>query len=280
MIVKVLIENNLADAALTAEHGLSLYIEENGRSYLLDAGQSGAFVENAENMGVTPESVEVAVLSHGHYDHAGGFGTFLERCPEKKIYAMASAKGKYYSTSGGKLHEIGIPEKVYPAFAENFVWVNGVTEISGGIYLIPHSTKGLESIGERSGLFQNVGEAIVPDDFRHEMSLVFDTAKGLVVFNSCSHGGLLTILREVQEALGDKKLYAFFGGLHMKGTKNGEEICTFSEKEIQELAEAVREMGLQKLHTGHCTGKPGYGLLEKYLGGILGSLSTGEVIEI
>lgn len=280
MIVKVLIENNLADAALVAEHGLSLYIEENDRSYLLDAGQSGAFVENAKNMGVVPEKVEFAVLSHGHYDHAGGFGAFLESCPEKKVYAMESAKGKYYSSSGGKLHEIGIPESVYPGYGENFVWVNGVTEISEGIYLIPHSTEGLERIGERSGLFKGVGEEILPDDFCHEMSLVFDTAKGLVVFNSCSHGGLLIILREVQEVLPEKKMYAFFGGLHMKGTKNGEEICTFSEEEIQQLAEAVRGMGLQKLYTGHCTGRPGYGLLKKYLGDVLGSLSTGTVIEL
>lgn len=280
MIVKVLIENSTSDENFVAEHGLSLFIEEKGKKYLLDAGQSGVFVENAEKMDVSLAEVEFAVLSHGHYDHAGGFGTFLGMCPNKKIYAMNTAKEKYFSTSDGKLHEIGIPENVYPTSAENFYFVGGNTELAKGIYLVPHSTEGLEKIGERSGLYKSVGTEICPDDFCHEVSLVFDTKNGLVIFNSCSHGGLLTILKEVKEYLPGKEVYAFFGGLHMKGTKNGEEICTFSEEEICALAEAVKQQGLQKIYTGHCTGKPGYELLKKYLPEHLGKLTTGAVIEI
>ena len=278
MVVKVLIENNTTDSAFVAEHGLSLFIEEKGKKYLLDAGQSGIFIENAEKLGADLEKVEFAVLSHGHYDHAGGFGTFLELYPYKKIYALEAAKEKYYSTSGGSLHEIGIPENVYPVFAGNFSFVTGVTSLAEGIYLVSHSIKGLESIGERSGLYMGVGEEILPDDFAHEVSLVFDTEKGLVIFNSCSHGGLLKILEEVEAVLPGRKLYAFLGGLHMKGTRDGKEICTFSEEEIQKLAEKVRRMGLSKLYTGHCTGGPGYKLLQKYLPEMVQPLTTGEVI--
>lgn len=280
MVVTVLVENTTADERCKAEHGLSLYIEIGGKKYLLDAGQSGAFAENADRMGVGLSEVEFAVLSHGHYDHAGGFGAFLERYPEKKIYAMEKARAKYCSNSGGALHEIGIPENVYPAYKESFCFVNGAKEIAEGIYIIPHATEGLEKIGKRSGLFQKRGEEIVSDDFAHELSLVFDTEKGLVVFNSCSHGGLSNILREVQVCLPDKEIYAFFGGLHMKGMKNGEEICAFSEEEVRELAKEVKEQGLRRLYTGHCTGGPGYLLLEKYLPEMLGKLSTGAVIEI
>lgn len=280
MVVTVLIENGVSDESFMAEHGLSLFIEEKGKKYLLDAGQSGAFADNAEKLGISLEEVEFGVLSHGHYDHGGGFGVFLEKCPEKKIYAMEKAKEKYYSSSGGNLHEIGIPENVYPAYEGNFCFVSGSVELADGIWLIPHSAKGLESIGERAGLYRMCGGEIVPDDFAHELSLVFDTEKGLVVFNSCSHGGLLTILREVQGHLPDKKIHAFFGGLHMKGMKNGEEICTFSEHEIEQLAEEVKKLGIGRLFTGHCTGGPGYELLKKYLPENLGALSTGTVIEI
>ena len=279
MLVKVLIENSVSDAELLSEHGLSLYIEEKGKKYLLDAGQSGAFIENAEKLGVDLGEVEFAVLSHGHYDHAGGFEAFLERYP-KKIYAMGKAKDKYYSASGGKLHEIGIPKKVYPAYAENFCFVNGAKEIAEGIYVLPHMTEGLEKVGERSGLFCMKGEELVPDDFAHELSLVFDTKKGLVIFNSCSHGGLSNILREVQEYLPGKELYAFFGGLHMKGTRNGEEICTFSEAELALMAESVKRSTLHRIYTGHCTGAVGYELLEKYLPRHLQPLQTGTVIEL
>lgn len=278
MLVKVLIENSTIDTSFVAEHGLSLYIEEEGRAYLLDAGQSGVFMENAEKMGADLGEVSFAVLSHGHYDHAGGFGDFLEKYPDKKLYAMEAAKEKYYSTSGGSLHEIGIPENVYPAYEESFFFVDAAVQIGEGIYLIPHSTGELERIGERSGLYKGVGEDILPDDFAHEVSLVFDTEKGLVVFNSCAHGGLLTILKEVQAYLPDKELYAFFGGLHMKGVRDGEEICTFSEEEIQKLADAVHSMGLKKIYTGHCTGAPGYELLKKYLPSVVNAMATGSTI--
>lgn len=280
MVVTVLVENTMADERCRAEHGLSLYIEEKGKKYLLDAGQNGIFAENAEVLGVDLGKVVFAVLSHGHYDHAGGFGAFLEKYTDKKIYALDKAKDKYYSTSGGVLHEIGIPDNVYPVYKESFCFVNGAEQIGDGIYVIPHTAEGLDRVGARSGLFRKCGDEIVPDDFAHELSLVFDTEKGLVVFNSCSHGGLSNILREVQAYLPDKEIYAFFGGLHMKGMKNGEEICAFSEEEVKSLAKEVKEQGLRRLYTGHCTGGPGYLLLEKYLPEMLGKLSTGAVIEI
>ena len=38
-----------------------------------------------------------------------------------------------------------------------------------------------------------------PDDFSHEQSVVIDTDKGLVIINSCSHGGAVNIINEVKE---------------------------------------------------------------------------------
>ena len=37
-----------------------------------------------------------------------------------------------------------------------------------------------------------------PDNFCHEQSLVLDTDSGLVIFNSCSHGGVVNIINEVK----------------------------------------------------------------------------------
>ena len=48
-----------------------------------------------------------------------------------------------------------------------------------------------------------------PDSFSHEQSLVFDTPDGLVIFNSCSHGGADTIIREVTATFPDKKVKAW-----------------------------------------------------------------------
>ena len=78
MKVSVIIENTSKNEILIAEHGLSLYIEYEGKQYLLDAGATGIFLQNANNMGIDLNNVDYCILSHGHYDHAGGYGAFFE----------------------------------------------------------------------------------------------------------------------------------------------------------------------------------------------------------
>jgi len=75
-------------------------------------------------------------------------------------------------------------------------------------------------------------------------------------------------------------VYAFFGGLHMKGKKDDKEICTFSEEEIQRMVEYLKQNGLNKLYTGHCTGLVGYELIKKYMGENVEYLMTGREINI
>lgn len=278
MKITVLIENT-SDSELVCEHGLSLLIEYRGEYYLLDAGQSGAFMKNAETMGLPVLEAHTCILSHGHYDHAGGFAEYLKENQNAVVYAMKEADRNYYSVSGG-MHPIGIPEQVLPVHQERFRYIDCMTEIAEGMYLLPHRTPGLAEIGKRAGLFRKEGKELVPDDFRHELSLVMDTAQGLVVCNSCSHAGVRNILSEVQMAFPDKKVYAFIGGLHMKGKCGGKEICIFSEAEIMELSGEILKQGICFLYTGHCTGNAGFGLLRKYLGEKVRPLTTGSEIVI
>lgn len=312
MKIKVLIENT-TDSDLSCEHGLSLYIEYKNKNILLDAGSTEAFAENAEQMGVDLAAVELAFLSHGHYDHSGGFGAFIRENKNAPVYAMESAMGRYASASGGSLHEIGVPEPVKEGLKDRLIKIDKVTQVTEGITLVPHNTPGLDKIGERAGLYVRrssvihcdlmqddvvldseperddvalnseperddvamdsdlvLGDIVMnsdltPDDFAHEMSLVLETEKGLVIFNSCSHGGVQNIIREVKEALPGKKIYAYIGGLHMKGKKDGEEICTFTEEEVKALADTISGEEMEVLLTGHCTGEPAIDMLEKYL---------------
>ena len=279
MKVQVLIENE-TDKELISEHGLSIFIEYKDKKILLDAGTTSAFMENAAKMNADIENADFCVLSHGHYDHSGGFAKYLEKNSDKKLYAMNTATEEYYSGSGGHIHEIGIPKEVYPEYKNNFIFMDKPAEISDGIYLIPHSTKGLEKIGERAKLYKKVNDEYMPDDFSHEMSLVFDTDKGLVIFNSCSHSGIVNIMEEIKAYLGDREIYAFFGGLHMKGKKDNKEICTFTEEEIVYMTDYLKANGLKKLYTGHCTGMAGFEMIKRHMGGDVEYLMTGKCVQI
>lgn len=67
-------------------------------------------------------------------------------------------------------------------------------------------------------MYRKVGDQWLPDDFSHEQSLVFSTPKGLVIFNSCCHGGADNIVREVADTFPGQPISAIVGGFHLYDT--------------------------------------------------------------
>lgn len=110
-----------------------------------------------------------------------------------------------------------------------------------------------------------------PDDFSHEQSLVFETEEGLVIFNSCSHGGADNIINEVKATFPDKKVKAIIGGFHLYEKP---------KKEVRELAKRIKNTGIQEVYTGHCTGKKAYRVLKEELGDMVHQLNVGLEIKL
>ena len=279
MKFKILIENTTKDS-LISEHGLSIYIELGDIRILLDSGQSDAFMDNARSMGIDLKEVDFAVLSHGHYDHSGGFDKFLEKYKDIELYAMKDVDLDLYSGSGDKIHYIGVSEELHNKHRDRFKLVDGFKRLRDNVYVVPHNTEGLNEIGKRCKLYKKSGEGFIPDDFSHELSLVIDTRNGLVVFNSCSHGGVINIIEEVKERFPDKRVYAFVGGLHMKGMSDGKEICIYSDEELKELINYLLDNNVNKLYTGHCTGAVAYEKLKLIMQDKIEYIYTGREIII
>lgn len=270
MYAKILIDN-IAAGDFTGEWGLAVWIEYRGRRILLDTGTTGAFAENARKMGLDLSTAEVGVISHAHYDHANGLEAFFRENSRAKVWFRDTSKKRYYGKKEGKYRYIGVDRSIFRKYADRLEFARGNVQIMPGVWLIPHSTPGLETIAARSDLYMRRGLRIQPDAFTHEQSLVFETENGLVIFNSCSHAGPDNIMAEVEHAFPGKRICAFIGGLHLYRLTDGE---------VRDLADRMRKTGITRVCTGHCTGDRGYEVLHEELGDCVQQLYTGMEIEV
>lgn len=271
MKITVLIDN-ISKSELLGEWGLSFYIEYEGKHFLLDTGAGAGFLENAKKIGISLDNVDYGVLSHAHYDHSDGMPVFFAENKKAQFYLRKGSEENCYSRKGFLRYKyIGIRQGTLQNYADRITYVEGDHELTEGVYLIPHKTPGLERIAKRNALFVRDNGKMFPDDFAHEQSMVFDTPKGLVILNSCAHGGTDHIITEVAATFPDKEIYAFLGGMHLYKT---------SGEDVRALAERIRETGIQKVITGHCTGEEGFSILKKELGNRVEQMYCGMEIEI
>jgi len=274
MDITILIEN-LGPETLACEHGLAVHIRYKGHSILLDAGSSGAFADNARTLGVDLAGVELAVLSHGHYDHADGMRAFFEENDSAPVYIRKGARGAYYSMRAGTPKFVGIHRDICRDYAERFVEVEGIRSLMDGVWLVDNPAP--ECGTERAQhLYEKVGEdQFKEDSFAHEHSLVLEGENGLVVFNSCSHAGVANITDHIVRTFPDKPIAAFLGGFHMMGA-TGTDSINCSPDYVRTVADRLRRLNIGRIYTGHCTGMPGYELLKEQLGDCLYYMKTGD----
>jgi 7,8-dihydropterin-6-yl-methyl-4-(beta-D-ribofuranosyl)aminobenzene 5'-phosphate synthase len=103
--ITILVDNQ-AGTGLQAEHGLSLWIEVARRRILFDTGQGTALPRNAAKLGIDLGTAEIAVLSHGHYDHTGGLALVAQHATSLRLYAHPSALLPRHSIRGGVVRDI------------------------------------------------------------------------------------------------------------------------------------------------------------------------------
>ncbi len=278
MKLTALIENK-AGGGLTGEHGLAIHIEYNGKQYLLDTGASDLFLGNADKMGINLADIDTAFLSHGHYDHSGGFEGFFSRNGKAKVYIQNAATDSYYVKIGPFRHYVGIPKGLLDNYDDRFVFVEGDRQIDEGVRLISHKTAGLAAIGKKAHMYRKTRKSFAADDFEHEQSLVFEAGSGLVILNSCCHGGIDNIVKEAREAFDGKEVAAVFGGFHLMGFK-GTSSMSGKPEEVKGLAKRLTALGVKHVYTGHCTGDPAFEILKEELGERLHYFRTGATAEL
>ena len=263
--------DNIASDNLKGEWGISLYIEYGDKKILLDTGGSNLFIKNYEKLGINVADVDYGVLSHAHCDHANGMPVFFKANSKAKFYVNENTAPDCYGKLLFVTFYCGIPKTMMNDYADRIVKVSGCYEITEGVYIVGHRAGGYSEIGKSGHMLRKSAGSFKTDDLSHEQSLVIESDKGLLIFNSCSHAGPKNIISEVRKAFPDKHIYGYLGGLHLWNR---------SEQEIRETAREFKDAKIEYIATGHCTKNRAYGILKEELGERIEQFRTGLVIEI
>lgn len=265
MDLTVLIENLVYQKGLVAEHGLSFYIEEDGKKILFDTGQGGNFIINANKLGIDLSEIEFLIISHGHYDHIGGLHAFLKVNRKAKIILKKQALyPKYKNNEFIGIKDIGLIPRERLELAES------VYPLTKHLFILPDIKCYFEIDTHKDGFFTQSGNEIQPDNFDDELFLCHKNNDQLTILSSCSHNGITNIIETAKNYF-QAKLSNVIGGFHTREA---------TKPEMQHITDYFNNIGLKQLGVCHCTGIDNYYQLKTSCSTITTYLSTGSRLTI
>ncbi len=244
--------------SLIAEPGFSalVRIDSGGRerTLLFDTGVSAnGMVENMRRLGLSPEDIEVIVLSHGHWDHVTGMAGLTRalgrtRLPvtihpefwsRRRITFPSLDPCELPATSRPALEDMGfqIIEERQPSFLlDNAALITGevdrTTEFETGF-------RGHEAL--HAGNWRP--DPLILDD---QALVVRVRDRGLMVLSGCGHAGIVNTVRYARKLTGERRVAAIIGGFHLSGP--------MFEPIIDPTINALVELSPALLVPAHCTG--------------------------
>ncbi len=273
MIIKTLVENTSISEDLGSEHGLSLYIETNGRRILFDVGASGLFLENAKKLNVNIADIDYLIISYGHYDHGGGLRTFLQENKKAEVFLQRLAFEKHYSLGlNDQLKFIGLEEELKQN--RKIVLTSDRFFISKGIQLFSNIFQREPGPISNSGLLMEQNGQRTKDTFSHEQNLIIEEDGKTLLATGCAHNGIVNILKHFHDLKGCMPDYVI-GGFHLSSRSGGNE----SFEAIDQISKYLLNTKA-KYYTCHCTGIEPYNRLKAVMGDSIDYLSAGSKITI
>lgn len=179
MEVKIVFNNDVVSDKFIAGWGFSCLVDNR---VLFDTGEKAEYLfNNMQNLNINISSIEMAVISHDHWDHTGGLWELLEKRKGLKVYACP-----HFSQA--------FKDKVKKLKAE-LIEAEKIIEVTKNIFITGEILKGYSGIPEQA--------------------LTVKTSRGITVITGCSHPGIVRIIEKVKEANPSEKICLVFGGFHL-----------------------------------------------------------------
>jgi len=250
-----ILSSNLANGPTVGEWGLSALVEVDGRCVLFDAGRyPDTVLRNARVLDVDLSCVTDVVLSHFHSDHTAGVLPLLKALrvenpqaflrvhvargfflPRRIPTATGEAERNQMIASRGELEAAGIV----------FVEHAGPSQILPGIWITGPVERLSPERNYPSAIKVKMGNEWIEDYVPESQGLTVIPPRGHIVLLGCGHSGVVNMLSHIRSAIEDLPIHALMGGLHLYEA---------SDETLGWTADKLREIGVEHLMAGHCTG--------------------------
>ncbi|HVV21104.1 MAG TPA: MBL fold metallo-hydrolase [Pseudonocardiaceae bacterium] len=251
-------ERGTTATGLVAEHGFSalVTVTRNDRrtTLLFDTGLSpDALVTNADRLGIDLSTIHSVVLSHGHFDHAGGLAGLARHgvrslpmvvhplvWTRRRLAVPDRPADELPTLSKAALAGEGydVIERRQPSLL-----LDGSVLITGEVDRTTEFEHGMPPAHQAWNGTDWAHDPLVIDD---QALVVHVRGRGLVVLTGCGHAGAVNIVRHAQRLTGVDRLHALIGGLHLGGPA--------FEPVIEPTVAALTDLAPGLVVPGHCTG--------------------------
>lgn len=249
MKVVFLSENKTDRPPYIGEHGLSIYIETDGKKLLFDGGASNLFMKHAKEKKIDLSLVDHAIVSHGHYDHTGGFPDFIELNKTAPIHLHPEGFHEVYGEENGKLDEEACSilwtqeqrKLLEPriSLSKDPVYISEDIVISGEI----PEEYGNESVEDFH--IKNEDGSYIKDSMAHEQFLMVREQRKLYLFFGCSHKGIFPALKYARNFFPFEEIELLVAGMHLYNA---------DIEQVDDIIKELQTFNIQKIMPVHCTG--------------------------
>jgi 7,8-dihydropterin-6-yl-methyl-4-(beta-D-ribofuranosyl)aminobenzene 5'-phosphate synthase len=274
--------NNVVDAGACEISGTTLCCAQLGlalmltaqtggrrRKLLFDAGPEGPiFLRNCSSLGVRLDDVEAVAISHGHWDHMGALTAALDAITHDGKRVPCHINPEMFLERAARLSDGRIvPFQKVPdpatlsAHGGEVINHPAARSLLDDCFYLSGESPRITSFekGRQDHLCRDA-----PDQPWHPDPLLMDERylaahlrdRGLIVFSSCSHAGIVNVVHHLHDTFPNLPIFAIFGGLHLVGTL---------ERIIPDTIAGLELYHPKQIIPAHCTGwRALYALIETF----------------
>ena len=266
-----------------AQHGICFLVRvkfgETKKQILFD---TASYVEpilfNMKIFGIDPKTIDMIGLSHSHFDHTGGLlGIMKEINKEIPIFAHPNIFKVSFATEPEFMYA-GIPplrggsKEEIKKLGGEWILSKDPIRLAPGIFTLGEIKKEEKVDFEKEvtiGLYKLENGKVLPDEIEDEIGLGINTKKGLIVIGACSHPGIVSMAKKAIKISKVDRVYAVIGGFHL---------IDADDQRIQHTVKELKNIGVKKVYTGHCTGLRAEAMFLKEFGEDFEKLHSGKIM--